>query len=57
MPNKAYNAYLMYARLRVVVGAPYTKSDIERLEAVQRWAARFVMSDYNQVTLILSGIL
>ena len=31
----------------MVVWAPHTKCDIERVEAVQRRAARFVMSDYN----------
>ena len=41
-------AYLMYDRpileYAAVVWAPHT-CEIERLEAVQRWAARFVISD------------
>ena len=37
----------------------HTRCDIERLEAVQRWAARFVMSDYNctsSVTVMLQDL-
>ena len=45
------DAYLMYVRpilkYAAVVWAPHTRCDIERLEAVQRQAAIFVMSDYN----------
>ena len=42
-----------------VLWAPHTGCDIERLEAVQRWAARFVMSDYNctsSVTVMLQEL-
>ena len=42
-----------------VVWAPHTRCDIERLEAVQRQAARFVMSDYNctsSVTIMLQDL-
>ena len=57
------DAYLMYVRpileYAVVVWAPYTKCDIDRLEAVQRRAARFVTSDYNRtssVTVMLDNL-
>ena len=33
-----------------VVWESYTGCDIDRLEAVQRWAAGFVMSDYNHTS-------
>lgn len=36
------------------VWAPYTKSSIEKLEAIQRRAARFVVSDYNYSNSITS---
>ena len=42
-----------------VVWATHTRYDIERLEAVQRQAARFVMSDYNRnssVTVMLQDL-
>ena len=42
-----------------VVWAPHTKCDIDRLEAVQRRAARFVTSDYNRtssVTVMLDNL-
>ena len=56
--------YLVYVRpileYAAVVWAPHTRCDIERLEAVQRWAAaRFVMSDYNHtssVTVMLQDL-
>ena len=32
-----------------VVWEPHTRCDIERLEAVERRAVRFVMSDYNYI--------
>ena len=41
------------------VWAPYTKSSIEKLEAIQRHAARFVVSDYDyssSVTSILNQL-
>ena len=57
------DAYLMYVRpileYAAVVWAPHTGCDIERLEAVQRRAARFVMSDYNRtssVTVMLQDL-
>ena len=57
------NAYLMYVRpilqYAAVVWAPHTKCDIDRLEAVQRRAARFVTSDYNRtssVTVMLDNL-
>ena len=57
------DAYLMYVRpileYAAVVWAPHTKCDIDRLEAVQRRAARFVTSDYNRtssVTVMLDNL-
>ena len=57
------DAYLMYVRpileYATVVWAPHTKCDIDRLEAVQRRAARFVTSDYNRtssVTVMLDNL-
>ena len=35
-----------------VVWAPHTRCDIERLEVVLRWAARFVMSDYYHTSSV-----
>ena len=35
-----------------VVWAPHTRCDVERLEAEQRRAVRFVMSDYNHTSSI-----
>lgn len=46
------DAYLLYVRpileYAAAAWAPHTRCDIERLEAVQRRAARFVMSNYNR---------
>ena len=58
------DAYLMYVRpileYAVAVWTPHTKCDIDRLEAVQRRAARFVTSDYNRtsssVTVMLDNL-
>ena len=57
------DAYLMYVRLileyAVVIWAPHTGCDIERLEAVRGRVARFVMSDYNltsSVTVMLQDL-
>ena len=57
------DAYLMYVRpileYAAVVWAPHTKCNIDRLEAVQRRAARFVTSDYNRtssVTVMLDNL-
>ena len=57
------DAYLMYVRpileYAAVVWVPHTKCDINRLEAVQRRAARFVTSDYNRtssVTVMLDNL-
>ena len=39
--------------------APYTRCDVERLEAVQRWTVRFVMYDYSHtssVTVMLKDL-
>ena len=35
-----------------VAWAPHTRCDIERLEAEQRWAVRFVMSDYGHTSSV-----
>ena len=57
------DTYLMHVRpileYTAVVWASHTRCDIERLEAVQRQAARFVMSDYNRtssVTVMLQDL-
>ena len=50
------DAYLMYVRptleYAAAVWAPHTKCDTEKLEAVQRRAARFVMSDFNRTSSV-----
>ena len=50
------DAYLLYVRpileYAAAVWAPHTRCDIERLEAVQRRAARFVMSNYNRTSSV-----
>ena len=44
-------AYRMFVRpileYSSTVWAPHTKCSIDKLEAVQRWAARYVMDDYK----------
>ena len=56
-------AYFLYVRpileYASIVWAPYTKTNIEKLESVQRRAARFVVSDYDfssSVTSILNEL-
>ena len=39
-----------------VVWAPNTKSNIGKVEAVQRYAARFITSDYNYTTSVTAMI-
>ena len=50
------DTYLMYARpileYAAVVWASHTRCDIERLEVVQRRAARFVMSGYPHAYIV-----
>ena len=50
------DAYLMYVRptleYAAVAWATHTKCDTEKLEAVQRRAARFVMSDFNRTSSV-----
>ena len=50
------DAYLLYIRpileYAAAVWAPHTRCDIEKLEAVQRRAARFAMSNYNRTSSV-----
>ena len=62
-PQIRSQAYMLYVRpileYASTVWAPYTKSSIGKLEAIQRLAARFVVSDYNyssSVTSILNQL-
>ena len=38
------------------VWVPHTKCSIDKLEAVQRWAARYVMDDYKYNSSVSSMI-
>ena len=57
-PQIRSQAYMLYIRpileYASTVWAPYTKSSIEKLEAIQRRAARFVVSDYDYSTSVTS---
>ena len=62
-PQIRSQAYMLYVRpileYASTVWAPYTKSSIGKLEAIQRRAARFIVSDYNyssSVTSILNQL-
>ena len=50
------DAYSLYVKpileYAAVVWAPHTRCDIDKLETVQRRAARFVMSDYNRTSSV-----
>ena len=50
------DAYSLYVKpileYAAVVWTPHTRCDIDKLETVQRRAARFVMSDYNRTSSI-----
>ena len=57
-PQIRSQAYLLYIRpileYASTVWAPYIKSSIEKLEAIQRHTARFVFSDYDYLSSITS---
>jgi len=59
--NVKIDAYQTYVRpileYAVTAWAPYTQRNIKKIESIQRWAARFVLSDfstYSSVTVMLS---